>query len=374
MRTRRGARFRYSNYITRPCNKKTHLYYDSKFDTDAAEPSGQDDNNESRERGTVATGKDTPTTSWFNQHPGIPENPPYTPVDPPDWFTSDTKTNLTDPPPFKLYMGQSLFGFCARYPLRQKKLIHSVGKHGFLHLHRPFLVLQPADILRLQLAREFCKTYPSFYETRPDLWGPTEVWQDYLLVHRISDLPTFSDGAIEDPSLLSILVSLLFAGLAYGGLHLLAWSPPVRTPIETLLWRISGIATIAYGAMPLFGVAGYYASRGLVRVYVKVLPEWFRRGLVRVYDDRIAWMGQPRSVNSDWLDKKRNVGYAMLYTMVGVLRVVAMAVGMMFIVGSTLFYVFSRVYLVVECFISAGRLPESVFETPQWARYMPHVS
>lgn len=44
------------------------------------------------------------------------------------------------------------------------------------------------------------------------------------------------------------------------------------------------------------------------------------------------------------------------------------------VLGATLLYLFSRVYLVVECFISVGRLPESAFDTPSWSQYMPHLS
>jgi hypothetical protein len=35
----------------------------------------------------------------------------------------------------------------------------------------------------------------------------------------------------------SFFPGLLFAGVAYGGMHLLAWDPPVETEAELLIWR-----------------------------------------------------------------------------------------------------------------------------------------
>jgi hypothetical protein len=46
-----------------------------------------------------------------------------------------------------------------------------------------------------------------------------------------------------------MILSLFVAGLVYGGLHLLAWNPPVRTATETWIWRPSSVGIIAYGTV-----------------------------------------------------------------------------------------------------------------------------
>lgn len=37
-------------------------------------------------------------------------------------------------------------------------------------------------------------------------------------------------------------------------------------------------------------------------------------------------------------------------------------------------YLFSRCYIVVECFLALGYAPDAVFEQPNWSRYWPHIS
>jgi hypothetical protein len=37
-------------------------------------------------------------------------------------------------------------------------------------------------------------------------------------------------------------------------------------------------------------------------------------------------------------------------------------------------YAFSRGYLVVACFINIFHLPESIFSTPNWNEYVPHIN
>ncbi|KAE8132567.1 hypothetical protein BDV38DRAFT_287603 [Aspergillus pseudotamarii] len=37
-------------------------------------------------------------------------------------------------------------------------------------------------------------------------------------------------------------------------------------------------------------------------------------------------------------------------------------------------YIFSRLFLVVECFVNLAFLPREVYETLQWAEYIPHIS
>ncbi|KAK5658386.1 hypothetical protein OQA88_2363 [Cercophora sp. LCS_1] len=148
--------------------------------------------------------------------------------------TSGEETTPTRPL-VRLYMGQSIlsFGF-SRSRLSEKR-----RKHGILSFHRPYIELTESDLRLLQLAQDSYEKYTSLKEQRPHSF----------LADRRRNWPMTGGRCIETDEL-SVLFSLFFAGLAYGGLHLIAWSPPVRTHAETLMWRISGIATIIYGAIP----------------------------------------------------------------------------------------------------------------------------
>jgi len=378
MRTKAGARFWYSNYGSG--QKSTHLYYDSRLDPDPASAASLSD---LRAGAALRTEKRTmPNVLWVTKRPETSENPSYFPVDPPtsDPVSSSAPSAPSSQQPFRLYLGQCLFGFLARYPPTQQERLPSIDlpsikKHGFLHLHRPYLTLSPADVLRLRLARECYAVYPSLREELPRKSGNHELWYDDLLCSRIKDLPAFTNTAIGDPSRVSMFGSLFFAGLAYGGLHLLPWSPPVRTATETLLWRISGIAIITYGAVPLVAkvgyMGGYYVWKWVKWVVRSVVPEWLRRIEWKLERWHFLMYGNSQ-VAGRW--PVRGFFFALLRLVCVWILWLGLGVVELSVLGATLLYLFSRVYLVVECFISVGRLPESAFDTPSWSQYMPHLS
>ncbi|GAB1312404.1 hypothetical protein MFIFM68171_02614 [Madurella fahalii] len=158
-----------------------------------------------------------------------------------------------------------------------------------------------------------------------------------------------------EPEAEAVYLSLFVAGLAYSGLHLLAWSPPVRTYVETVIWRISGISTIVYGVIPgLFGCSqkAFDASRR---------PTLLTCGL--------RWLRE--YVNGAW-SALRWLVWFFAGAILCLLYMNSLMITIPLFVASTVLYVLARVYLVVECFISVARLPESVFETPAWASYLPH--
>jgi hypothetical protein len=120
--------------------------------------------------------------------------------------------------------------------------------------------------------------------------------------------------------------ALAAAALVYGGLHLLAWNAPFHTPFASILWKISGITIASLGLFPLLIILFSFAYR--------------------------------------FLDDSR------------FLRCLALAAtGMLYLilVCLTLLYVFARVYLVVESFLSLAYLPESALITPNFSLYFPHI-
>ncbi|KAK3348963.1 hypothetical protein B0T25DRAFT_481303 [Lasiosphaeria hispida] len=214
-----------------------------------------------------------------------------------------------------------------------------------------YMPLSAADMLRLSMSR---KWYPNFTDAvvpgslnarlGPGPWMP---W----LHDRARNLPVSSGRCLESDAI-SVLFSLFTAGLAYGGLHLLAWRPPVRTSTETLIWRISGIAIIAYGAMA---------------TVIFWLFRIFDHAEYRVKTSTHPWLIAIRKAVGKFTGLIPIIVISILrYSLSGALIVIA--------ISATLLYTLSRIYLVVECFISVGRLPASVLETPHWVKYLPHVS
>jgi hypothetical protein len=143
-----------------------------------------------------------------------------------------------------------------------------------------------------------------------------ETWKDLFAISR-SSITLF-------PQLLAMSV----ASLVYGGLHLLAWNAPFRTPIYGLLWKTSGIAVASLGVILLLVVPSYLMYR-------------YTEGL--------------------------EISYRQL------LALIATALLFLVLFCLTLLYVFARVYLVVESFLSLAYLPESVCTTPNFSLYLPHI-
>lgn len=115
------------------------------------------------------------------------------------------------------------------------------------------------------------------------------------------------------------------AALLYGGLHLLAWNAPFHAPIHSLLWKVSGITTASLGIVRLLGALASFDG----------------------YDSSSRWQ--------DYLQ---------------LVVVPPLVIGMF---AFALLYVFARVYLVVESFLSLAYLPDSVCVTPNFSLYFPHI-
>lgn len=138
----------------------------------------------------------------------------------------------------------------------------------------------------------------------------------------------------EIPKRLPFYLGFTVASLVYGGLHLTAWDAPFPTSTQQLLWRMSSIALTAFG-IPLV----IYESLSIC-----VLGELIERGG--------RWLRWPWAIYlANNLSISLLVGRAL----------------------SVKFYCLCRVFLVVECFIMLFHLPDSVYEVPQWSRYIPHI-
>ena len=146
--------------------------------------------------------------------------------------------------------------------------------------------------------------------------------------------------------LLAIWLGFSFAGLVYGGLHLLAWDAPFPSRFRQTLWRSSGV---------LLASSGFVCTL-LVSVFASAI--W-----------GIGWVGR----TSFWQHLKARLGdrYEALANFAFTF---GFWVGLMVSVGPfTLVYLHARVNLVVESFLQLLYLPDPAYALPRWSEYVPHI-
>ncbi|KAG8424862.1 hypothetical protein J3458_001620 [Metarhizium acridum] len=142
----------------------------------------------------------------------------------------------------------------------------------------------------------------------------------------------FGDAFSERPDGVVVLFAFTCAGLTYGALHLLAWNSPFSSVAQKKLWRISAVAIAASGA---------------IVILLGLLCRWLVVAREDMPDD-------------SYFRRLWNIMF------IGII----VAIVVLFL----LFYLFSRVYLVIECFVSMAYLPEGVFQQPKWTYYFPHIA
>ncbi|KAH4290086.1 hypothetical protein HBH90_197100 [Parastagonospora nodorum] len=120
-----------------------------------------------------------------------------------------------------------------------------------------------------------------------------------------------------------LMKGLIATSCVYGGFHLLAWNHEFRTTTEELLWKISALTIATFGIAYLVGI--YLFGR----------------------------------VDEDFFERHDYV-YCCCTVTPNILV--------------TLFYIFCRVYIIIECLLDVFHLPESAFRVPQWSQYFPHLS
>ncbi|THZ06595.1 hypothetical protein D6C93_01402 [Aureobasidium pullulans] len=156
------------------------------------------------------------------------------------------------------------------------------------------------------------------------------------------------DDAMEFTEPLSS-ITLSIVALVYGGLHLLAWNAPFNTRVEGILWKISGISVASIGPMSIAYVGLLSVTYKFLRHINRSWCSWCSRH----WDPSrtsLAKIIQIQDVSEDIIEK------------------ITQFLGVSYL----LFYLFARVYLVVECFIELAYLPDSAFTTPNFTLYIPH--
>ncbi|KAJ9615808.1 hypothetical protein H2200_001885 [Cladophialophora chaetospira] len=213
--------------------------------------------------------------------------------------------------------------------------------------------LSPTNVARWRLCASALQQY-----------CPQPRWFDKSGIHSHQDFPAFRsvydrspdwpsvehdvEAAVVDddhPSA-AIVIGFSFAGLVYGGLHLLAWKAPFPSQAERALWRSSGVILASSGFVVIFWILGLmsftFAQAWIVK---KVFWQNLKIGL-RTYYESLSGAATDISV----------VCFLMPF------------------VCASLAYIGARGYLVVESFLQLAHLPDSAYLLPAWSQYFPHIT
>ncbi|KAH8751561.1 hypothetical protein BGZ57DRAFT_934427 [Hyaloscypha finlandica] len=124
-------------------------------------------------------------------------------------------------------------------------------------------------------------------------------------------------------------MTLWFATMAYGGVHIAAWNEYFPTRAEQQLWRLSSVYIACSGLLWL-----------LMNVFGAISP-W-----ASLYWDRFI------AFQAFWVEY---IVYGVTATACGIL------------------YIFARAFLVVDAIVSLRQLPVQIYSTPQWSEIIPHL-
>ncbi|KAF4970712.1 hypothetical protein FSARC_2343 [Fusarium sarcochroum] len=197
------------------------------------------------------------------------------------------------------------------------------------------------QVLFLARLEDFSQESKSFYRNLPFSEGKSNIDIDI----RGSYDPVDSSWIIEPiefwfnyPWLLLLAVVL---SAAYGGIHLTAWNSVFPNHVEKLLWKISCICVAAMP--PIF--AGLITALTLVANISEPILDYISQH----FFDLVGY--HPSDLFLD------------------------MAVSIMFTAPfwiAYLLYMVSRVYIIVEVFISLRHVPVGVYVSPSWVQMIPH--
>lgn len=198
-----------------------------------------------------------------------------------------------------------------------------------------------STIRRWELAAEAIAAYPVLQESDRFLSHDTHMSSDgeppprdcclhpkpvEYVTARISNWP-YND-LLRNVGGLQVGIVLWMCNFVYGGLHAAAWNEHFPSDVERWLWRISCVYIGFCGG--LWVILNYLAT---------LLPR-----------ANTFW--------ESWMDGKKHWIWSIILG------------GVVFLCGST--FCASRVYLVIEAFMSIRSLVPAAYETPRLSQLMPH--
>ncbi|KAI4265644.1 MAG: hypothetical protein L6R38_009271, partial [Xanthoria sp. 2 TBL-2021] len=159
-----------------------------------------------------------------------------------------------------------------------------------------------------------------------------------------------SRNAIPSLATSGILPGFAIAGALYGALHLVAWSAPFPSPLEELLWRIAATSVTCTGFV-------------FALLVVIVKTEYCKQSL----SDLIDLFARKPLVCCDQVEK--------IDVYIGVIALgLGSCIILLCVLASSILYLASRGFLVVESLRNVAFLPPASFKTPVWSTYFPHIT
>ena len=150
---------------------------------------------------------------------------------------------------------------------------------------------------------------------------------EQLVTEAVGNWP--DDDLLRGVAGLMMGVVLWFASMAFGAVHVAAWNCYFPTGTEAWLWRSSAL---------------YIMASGLLWLLVNMLSQCSRTIWWYWYDMLLY--------QKHWL---HYMAWGFICSICGIA------------------YIFARLFLVVEAFISLRSLPVEAYATPQWTNVVPHL-
>ena len=143
-----------------------------------------------------------------------------------------------------------------------------------------------------------------------------------------------------DPKIIdwSLLLAFNISGILYGGLHVLAWNAKFATDKQGGLWRLASCFII-----------GFAPASTLVLLTEKLF--------FAVVNARTVGHTSTKRFSESFFNLMYRYKIWLVLFFLGLLA-----------------YLWARVYLVVECFISLFHSPDGVYNLPPWSAYVPHIT
>ena len=210
----------------------------------------------------------------------------------------------------------------------------------------------------------FAEAYPATYGSQPN----TNRGIVFLrgIYHRLLEAEELKLGATS--------AVLMLPGIFYGGLHLALWFYDFPTTAEGLLWKISAVTLIAVPVLLALPFAGWAA--------------WRRSGNRK---DTTADSKQPPAMSKDGLGTSENtaedsetkiptlvvdsppVDSRNVTASLPLVNEFLLQLAIVAVVLIATLYIFARVFIIVESFISLRHVPLGVYTDVGWPKYIPHL-
>ncbi|KAI4200982.1 MAG: hypothetical protein LQ350_003551 [Teloschistes chrysophthalmus] len=188
---------------------------------------------------------------------------------------------------------------------------------------------------------------------------------------------------VEELKLGSTSGVMMLPGVLYGALHLSLWNNTFPSSVERLMWRISGVVLIA---VPML-VAMLLAFRTLwPKTLIIKLPQALKspngsparntnktqpthgRSGIQMQTVGPSTPENPVS-NTNNLDSPSQESAA---AAIPIKDLILFEASLHSIIIIAAFYIFSRVFIIVESFISLRHVPVGVYKDVGWSKYIPH--